>query len=269
MINKEIVNRFIKKLEDLAAKIECINSDDDEYELILQLDHIILNDVCTEEEENIILSSMNEAARISIQNLYVNFETKIEMSIDDLISNHTDSQKFLFCNTRNLIVPYFKRYRDLVLRENNNLHVTERDKVLWIGSGPFPSSSILLNDLTRCEIHCVDISEKAINNSKRIIKLLGKEKLISVNHQNGIDVDVENYSVIIIGVLAAPIDPIMKNIFEHMNSNTKILKRVTYGLRQLIYPTTQITVKAKYSLDNDDRAIGDQTISHIIYNNGH
>jgi len=266
-IAENLVERYVNTLESIAKEIPNADSIDKEYELILKLDHIILNDLYTREEEEEILKKMDESYKLAIQKLYVSFETKIEMSIDDLLNNYKNSEEFLFSEKRNVIVPYFNRYTELVKRECENLCATSSDKVLWIGSGPFPVSAILLNELNGCHIDCIDISENAIKNSSHILNNFSKENSITVTQQNGTDVNVKDYSIIIIGVLAAPINPIIENILKNMRPETKILKRVTYGLRNLIYPTTMISVEiSNYPINNKDRACGDQVISHIIYN---
>ena len=261
-IEKVIKDRLIR----LATKVPEATSLDQKYGLIIDLDHVILSGVISLEDEENVYGSLDDDTKKLIQELYVNFETSIENSIDQLISLGKDNASFLFNKTDNVIAPYFQRYINLVVSEQERLRVVAGDKVLWIGSGPFPSPAMILTHMVRCHVDCVDISKPAVIKSRLLLNNLGLSDFIKVINVNGTKVDVSQYDKILVGVLASPINVIMRNIIGHAKPTATILKRVTYGLRKLIYPTVPITVSMTgYSINDSYKASGDQVISHIIY----
>lgn len=257
-----IENRLVK----LAEKIPSAVALKQKYELVLNLDHVILSGVISLKAEENIYDHLDGDTKRLIQSLYVAFETDIENSIDQLININKNNASFLFDKNVNVIVPYFQRYINLVKCEQNNLKVSSNDKVLWIGSGPFPSSAMILNSMVHCHIDCVDVSKVAINKSGSLFKNLGLSNSIKVINSNGDKVDSSQYDKILVGVLASPINPVMQNIIKRAKSTAVILKRVTYGLRKLIYPTVPITIPMNdYTSNIRYKASGDQVISHVIY----
>ncbi|WP_181190512.1 nicotianamine synthase family protein [Bombilactobacillus bombi] len=262
----DVERSIINRITNLATGVAKATSLKEKYNLIINLDHVILSNLLSLEEENEVYEKLDKNVKDEVQNLYVNFETDIENSIDELINIDNKNNEFLFDEKKNVIVPYFQRYIELVKDEQKHFKVKTHDKVLWIGSGPFPSSAMILNSIVGCHIDCIDISDAAVNNSRKLFKNLGLSNLINVIKANGTEIDSSHYDKIFIGVLASPINPIMENILEHSKRNVTLLKRVTYGLRNLIYPTPRITIPmSQYFLNNKYRASGDQVISHIIY----
>ncbi|WP_413741617.1 nicotianamine synthase family protein [Sodalis sp. RH15] len=240
------------------------DTDEIQYEHILMLDHLLLNDLKSELEQEAIVSRLPCDVLRKIQSLYVSFETKIEMNIDSIISENPKITNFIFNGNKNILMPYFKRYRDLVNREILHLKLKKNDKILWIGGGPFPVSPIMISKAIGCQFDCIDVSKSAVYKSQDILKKLGSCNVL-VEHHDGKNINVSSYDVIMIAVLASPIQEIIDNIQLNAKESAKVLKRVTYGFRKLIYPTEVFkNSDNKIKWDSTDRARRDQVISHII-----
>jgi hypothetical protein len=230
------------------------------------LEHILLSDVFTPDEVTNILSEFDDETRASMSQLYLGFEPVIERSVGSLISSGAIDLQWIIDPQRNNMLPYLNRYYNLVAREQKKLNVQTSCNVLWIGSGPLPISAILMSPMSHVSITCIDISENAIAEGLRIIHLLGLEESIHVFLNNGADIDASPFDIVLIAVIATPAEDILHNIAKTTGNDCRIVRRVTYGLRTLMYPCENPRLRMTgYSLDRSDSAVGDQIISHVIY----
>ena len=69
---------------------------------------------------------------------------------------------------------YLAFYEELVEGEIRLANITQADKVLNIGSGPIPATSILLDRKTGASITCIDIDKKTVEQAKKFLKMLDK-----------------------------------------------------------------------------------------------
>ncbi|MFM2483809.1 hypothetical protein [Celerinatantimonas yamalensis] len=167
----------------LIAKSGC------DYENLIDLDHILLSDILNIDEQNLLINQLKPSERKIISDAYVQFETKIEHSILSLLSYNYGIQDFIFSGKNNKIISYFIRYNNLVDRELRNLSLDSKSRVLWIGSGPFPVSPILMSLKTGCHFDCANISEDAINRSTDVIKKFNLENNFRFFNKNGKDLN--------------------------------------------------------------------------------
>lgn len=90
----------------------------------------------------------------------------------------------------------FAYYERLVDKEIKLAGITEKDKILCIGGGPFPITAINLAEKTGASITVVDKDERALKKAKRLIKGSSIENKIHFKLQNGQDIDPNEYTVI-------------------------------------------------------------------------
>lgn len=113
--------------------------------------------------------------------------------------------------------------------------ITAQDNVLFIGSGPVPTTPILLNMYSGCKVDCVEQSKKYANISRKIIRNIGLSNKIKVYHKKGQNITKSSYTVIILALLAEPKNQILKRLKKIMSPGTRIVVRTVFGMSSLLY----------------------------------
>lgn len=229
--------------------------------VLTQLDHIILGHDGSNLDETLVFSRLG-LFRETIQHEYAAHELALEHSFVHLIAQ-LDEPWWIFDMQSNITHPYLSRYRRLIEREVRLADVSRRDRVVWMGSGPLPTSSIFLTSLTGCHIDCLDLDSNAVQTSKNIVNLLRLDDKIRVFESRGEEWDLSDYTVVIVGILANPAIDIIHNIIRTGMKDARIVVRSTFGLRQLIYPPKHQGLPDLHQI-RMDIASGDQVISPIL-----
>lgn len=134
----------------------------------------------------------------------------------------------------------------------------------FIGSGPFPISAILFNQLSGCQIDCYEKDKNRTQLSKEVLSYLGFAEKIQVLNRNGANLSSKKYTVIVIALLAKPKDKILRKIFKIAHRNTRIVTRTADGKRVGFYEETDKDLFKPYKVIRKIRAVGDQTISTVL-----
>ncbi|NOR84735.1 hypothetical protein GQ473_01315 [archaeon] len=223
---------------------------------ILELESFILKEKLTINEENILLSNDEFKRTLPIlQHFYDVFETNLEEEFaNDFLNGRRELRDYLLYN----------RFAELITNEKNLAKITKKDKVLFIGSGPFPITAILLSMFTKCSVNCYDKNKKYANVSKKVIEKLSLVDKIKIYNGKGEDISENKYSVIIIALLAKPKDKILQNIWNETIKGTKVICRTSDGIREVFYEKTNPGLLRKYGFINKVFAKQNQTISSVL-----
>jgi predicted GNAT family N-acyltransferase len=131
----------------------------------------------------------------------------------------------------------YDRFKNLITKELNLLVGFTYNSILFIGSGPFPITAILLQEFTGLVIDCLEKDEGAAITSRKVLQQLGLQDKIRIHVGDGGTYNLSSFDVVLNALLAKPKWNIMRNI-KNTNVNAKVLCRTSFGLRQVIYEGT-------------------------------
>jgi protein-L-isoaspartate O-methyltransferase len=113
--------------------------------------------------------------------------------------------------------------KPVFLNEIKLANVTEKDKVLLIGCGIFPSEAMLIADQTKAKVVCIDNSIKAVNMAKKIVKKKRVFDLVKIEYADGINYHPDDFNVVFIAINVWPIDLVLRNLAKNLKTNTRVL----------------------------------------------
>lgn len=138
--------------------------------------------------------------------------------------------------------PYYGNYEDLVRLEYFTLSGVSRTsfhRILFVGSGPLPLTSILLARNYNLAVDNLDKCEEAIGLSKRVLKSLEVDGAVESIHADILAFDeIRKYDVVILSALAGANSKtgVIKHIHRRMRTGAFLILRTATGLRTLLYP---------------------------------
>lgn len=255
-----MTNSYIEKLNKIYIDITKNISKNPEaikYNM-RRLEKTLLNKKFSKSQEQEIINLFKYKLR-NFQSNYELFETNLELKFSNKLAktlkvNIDYAKKYLL----------YKRFTILIKNEIQLGNILCKDKVLFIGSGPFPSTAIILNKLTECKIDCFDKCKSYVDLSRKVIRKLSVSNDIKIYHKSGELLKKNKYDVIIIALLANPKEKILSKILEKSRSGTRIICRTSDGVRQLFYKTTNPRIFIKYAVQNKNYADRDQTVSSVL-----
>ena len=124
----------------------------------------------------------------------------------------------------------------LVTAEAELAGITPDDNVLFIGSGPFPSSAICLARQYDASVTCYDTDSVACESSSAVFKKIGMEDKLKAVNASGESGPVEDFSVIVVALEVMPKQDVLQNILNHAQPGVKVIMRSSEGQRQSLFP---------------------------------
>lgn len=103
--------------------------------------------------------------------------------------------------------------------------ISEEDRVLIIGGGPFPCTAIQIANKTNANIHIIDKDPIAVDLASDLIKKLSLDNQIHITCTRGQEVDTSEYSVIHIAQQVSPKEAVLSNLLKKTKIGTRILLR--------------------------------------------
>jgi hypothetical protein len=226
---------------------------------LLDLEHVILSDVLTEDEGDLVVEAAEGSGLLRVcQSRFGPFETLLEQSVAQEVLRLTGRT---FSNTGDILHNYRQRYHTLAAREVRLADLTPDDRVLFIGSGPLPISAMEYVVHAGCTVDAVDCLAEPVEFSTNVIAELELASRLRVLHSAGEDVPVGAYDAIIIGVLAEPKAVVLDHLDAEARDDCRIVCRTTRGMREFIYPRALPRRLRRFRPADFDGAAGDQVIS--------
>ncbi len=223
---------------------------------VWKLERLLLNDrLSSEEQEKAI--KRRELKRIlpALQSFYEKFEVDLEYNF---VSNLLADKKVRLSQYE-----LYQRFVVLVKNEIRLANISRDDNVLFIGSGPLPITALLLHKFAGCHVDCYDRDRKAAITSIDVARRLGSSG-IHIFNEHGESLASNQYSAIVIALLAKPKGKILRRLWKICRSGTRIVCRTSDGIRQVFYETTDPVLFRKYGQAAKVYAKGDQTISSVL-----
>jgi protein-L-isoaspartate O-methyltransferase len=224
------------KISTIADALRVYDSNDikrkalDEIVPLLDAIEIIAHDTTIEfEEAHHILDNerMNDALK-TIREFYVAIGERLEKQ---------NAYEILDAGEPRIALEsfhYYKRYPILVGNEVRLAGFSAGDRVVFIGGGPLPLTSMLLNTCYGIEGISVEIVPQVAALSRRVLDKLGCSAIEVVCGDESALADLKHNGVII-AALAEPKKRIFRIVQNLVASDTKVLYRTYSGMRAILY----------------------------------
>jgi protein-L-isoaspartate O-methyltransferase len=132
---------------------------------------------------------------------------------------------------------YYNRYLTLVDNEVRLAGFSAGDRVVFIGGGSVPLTSMLLNTCYGIEGISVEIVPQIADLSRQVLGKLGFGSSIEVVCGDEAVLADLKFDGVIVGASAEPKNRVFTNVRRVVSTETKILYRTYSGMRAILYPT--------------------------------
>lgn len=190
------------------------------------------------------------------QNVFCEYETILEENkAMELLDHKCDVNQCLYEDR------VLARTFDYAIEEGKMAEFTENDKVLIIGSGPFPETAIGYALAFKCKVTCLEKIPEFVDISRKVIEKLGLSDKISVIEGLGEQSNVKDFTKILITILSKPKTKIVENI---LGSNADIIVRTAFGSSRLVYDSLSFSDLDGFEIKNELVRWGKNFTSSIL-----
>ena len=169
---------------------------------------------------------MNEALQI-IRKFYMDLGARLETEKAEEILNSDNPWDTLES------FHFYHRYQGLIKNENKLVKFTPEQKLVFIGGGPLPLTSIVSSV-------SIEIIPEVAELSRQVIKKLVMESQIDVIVGDETALKDIEYTVVMVAALAEPKERVFANIWEIVDTKTPVIYRTYTGMRAILYsPVTE------------------------------
>ncbi len=116
--------------------------------------------------------------------------------------------------------------------EGRMAKITGNDRILIIGSGPFPETAICYAKEFGCKVVCVDMNQEFVDVSRKLVEKLGLSDRIEVVQGFGQEMDYSGFTKVLVTILTKSKGSILERLKE---SKAEIIVRTSYGASELVY----------------------------------
>jgi D-arabinose 1-dehydrogenase-like Zn-dependent alcohol dehydrogenase len=118
------------------------------------------------------------------------------------------------------------RWRKAIfLNEIKNAKITSVDKVLHIGCGMIPTTSILIAKETKARVVGIDNNRNEVKSANKIVAKNGLSDFIKIEYCKGQNYPVHDFNVIVIAANVWPINSVLKHLSKQIKKDTRIICR--------------------------------------------
>ncbi|BCB05279.1 nicotianamine synthase family protein [Bacillus sp. KH172YL63] len=133
---------------------------------------------------------------------------------------------------------YLSSLSESVREEYRQYHIHSDSKVLFIGSGAFPTSALTMAQETGASVICLDFDQEAITLSKEVARLTGLESQLSFLHGEIHQYpDLNGITHVFIASLVKNKLEVIEELKEKVEEGAKVVVRYGNGLKSVFnYP---------------------------------
>lgn len=225
------------------------------------LQKILLTKNFSLQEQRELTAFMTKKNMLSLfQQTFEKFETNLEDDFAHLLIDKNKSAK------KTLISDYPIYYRYIISLKNEIklAKINSKDKVLFVGSGPFPITAILIHELTHSQVDCVEINKNSAKLSKKVVNHLNHGDSIHIINKDALTINYSDYTVIVIAILVKPQDKLLETMWKQISKRSRIVYRTPDLIRQAFYEKTKENVLKKYRSFEKGKIGDKRTISSIL-----
>jgi hypothetical protein len=230
----------------------------------LQLEKLLLQG-SAENHQN--TPEVEDTVRRDLHSIYESYETNLEEDF---------AKKALTSYAQLSDYRLYRRFSRLVRNECKLVHTTSGDRLLFVGSGPFPISAILFSAISGAQVDCHECSSTACRISKEILNKLGLSGRINIIHKTAQNAslptlespgDYTKYTIIIVGLLAQPKADILHRIRLSIEAHTRLIIRYSEGNRTFLYKGIDLEdplYSELFELGEKHHAGPDDSVSSVV-----
>lgn len=122
---------------------------------------------------------------------------------------------------------YLDFYETMVENEIKLANIYKNDKILHIGCGPIPATSILLMKKTNADVTSIDNNLESVKQAKILLSKIGLSDKIQILHANALNFSIKNFDIIIVSQGVKPYNLVLKNIAEELDDKTHVIFRTS------------------------------------------
>lgn len=130
---------------------------------------------------------------------------------------------------------FFHRYEKLVSDEVKLAHLSEDDKLVFVGGGPLPLTLILLNRMFGIKGTSIEVIPEIAAISRKVLDKLGLSSKINVICGDETELSKLSYDAVMVAAFAEPKNRVFQNVRRIVSTETKILYRTYSGMRAILY----------------------------------
>jgi protein-L-isoaspartate O-methyltransferase len=144
-------------------------------------------------------------------------------------------------NFRIFLDSYIEMYDEIVNKEIKLANISKKDKILVIGAGSIPATSVQIAKTINANVVSIDIDKSAIINAKKLVEHLGLSDKLIMETADGSNYFFEKFDVIFI------LYGITKNI-ELFNNLSKRIRTGTRIIFRSVFDKEKNTIKSNVDL---------------------
>jgi len=120
---------------------------------------------------------------------------------------------------------YIQYYADIIDAEIDLANISNDDKVLHIGCGSVPSTSILVSQKTGSKVTTIDKNNHSVKEANLCINSVNLKDKVKVEYADALNFSVEGFDVVIISQGTKPRDGILEHVSKSMKTDARIVFR--------------------------------------------
>lgn len=129
------------------------------------------------------------------------------------------------------IIPiYLDFYKPIMENEITIAKISNKDKILHIGSGPVPATPIYIVKKTNADVTTIDKNLQSIKKAQTLILKLKLVEKIHIIHANALNFPLEKFNLIIISQGIKKYDEVLRYISQNMRSDARLIFRTSSSI---------------------------------------
>lgn len=122
---------------------------------------------------------------------------------------------------------YYDFYDKMIENEINLANISKDDKILHVGCGSFPATSILLAKKIGSQIISIDKNLRSVKQAISFVKVSDVADKIKIEHADATQYPVENFDLIILSQGIKPYKELLNHISKLIKDNKRVILRTT------------------------------------------
>ena len=135
-----------------------------------------------------------------------------------------------FIKLDKLLPIYLDFYGPLLENEVSSVKISSKDKILHIGCGPIPATSIYIVKKTEAVVTAIDKNLQYVKKAQLLISKLKLFDKIHVLHSNALDFPLEKFDLIIMSLGIKSYENVIKHISKNMRSDARLIVRTSSSI---------------------------------------
>jgi len=125
------------------------------------------------------------------------------------------------------IIPiYLDFHIPIIDNEIKLANISNKDKILNIGCGPIPATSIYIAKKTNADVTAIDKNLQSVKKAEKLILKLKLKEKINFIHANALDFPLQKFDIIIVSLGTKEYDEVLKYISQNMKDDARLIVRI-------------------------------------------